>query len=127
MTLILIALKLILVVILSANISRMSYGAAFFVAALVFGIMAVYGKTTNRDLSSIESMGSMALIGIIVASLINLLLKNDVVSCVISYITLGVFIILTAYDTRKNRLKKFSYIFSPCLMCIGCRISINRM
>ncbi|HUO61939.1 MAG TPA: Bax inhibitor-1 family protein, partial [Candidatus Bathyarchaeia archaeon] len=92
MTLILIALKLILVVILSANISRMSYGAAFFVAALVFGIMAVYGRTTKRDLSSIGSIGFMALIGIIVASLINLLLKSDAVSYVISYITVSVFI-----------------------------------
>jgi len=43
----------------------------------------------------------MALIGVIIASLINLLVKSDVVGYVVSYIAVGIFIILTAYDTQK--------------------------
>jgi len=130
-TLFLVIIELILVFILSSSIMRMSYGSAifafvfyaalngitlssvlmlyqirsvaiaFFSAALVFGIMAVYGSTTRRDLSSFGSIGFMALIGVIIASLINLLVKSDVVGYVVSYIAVGIFIILTAYDTQK--------------------------
>lgn len=73
----------------------------FFVTAIVFGVMAVYGYTTKRDLTSIGNLAFMALIGIIVSSLVNLFLKNNTVSYILSYLSIAIFIGLTAYDTQK--------------------------
>jgi FtsH-binding integral membrane protein len=73
----------------------------FFVATVVFGIMAIYGYTTNRDLTAIGNLAIMALIGVIVASLINLFLKSNTFSYILSYLSIVIFIGLTAYDTQK--------------------------
>jgi len=73
----------------------------FFVTAIVFGIMALYGYTTKRDLTSIGNLAFMALIGLIVASLVNLFLKNNIFSYILSYLAIAIFIGLTAYDTQK--------------------------
>ena len=73
----------------------------FLVTTIVFGIMAIYGYTTNRDLTSIGNLAIMALIGVIVASLINLFLKNNTFSYILSYLSIVIFIGLTAYDTQK--------------------------
>jgi FtsH-binding integral membrane protein len=78
-----------------------SIAASFFVAALVFGIMAFYGYTTKRDLTSIGNLAFMALIGVILASLVNLFLKSNVLSDVVSYLAIVIFVALTAYDTQK--------------------------
>lgn len=73
----------------------------FLVAALVFGAMAFYGYTTKRDLTSIGSLAIMALIGVIIASIVNIFLKSSALSYVLSYLTVAIFIGLTAYDTQK--------------------------
>src|ERR1700733_13505482 len=73
----------------------------FLVTTIVFGIMAVYGYTTNRDLTSIGNLAIMALIGVIVASLVNLFLKSTIFSYILSYLSIVIFIGLTAYDTQK--------------------------
>ena len=74
---------------------------AFFVTSVVFGIMAIYGYSTKRDLTTLGNLLFMALIGIIVASLVNLFLKSDTFSYILSYISVIIFIGLTAYDTQK--------------------------
>jgi FtsH-binding integral membrane protein len=71
------------------------------ITALVLGAMAAYGYTTKRDLTTIGSLAFMGLIGIIIASVVNLFLANDTFSYVISYLAIAIFIGLTAYDTQK--------------------------
>jgi len=75
--------------------------STFFITAIVFGIMAVYGYTTKRDLTTIGNLAFMALIGIIVASLVNLFFQNSLISYILSYLSIAIFIGLTAYDTQK--------------------------
>jgi uncharacterized protein len=81
-----------------------SIASTFFTAALVFGAMAVYGYTTKKDLTAIGSLAFMALIGVIIASIVNFFLKSSMFSYILSFITVIIFIGLTAYDTQK--LKK---------------------
>lgn len=73
----------------------------FLSASAMFGIMAVMGYTTNRDLTSFGRIMFMGLIGIIVASLINLFLHNSTMDYIISFIGVMVFTGLTAWDVQK--------------------------
>jgi FtsH-binding integral membrane protein len=75
--------------------------STFFITALVFGVMAVYGYTTKRDLTTIGNLAIMALIGIIIASFVNLFLHNSAFSYILSLLSIVIFIGLTAYDTQK--------------------------
>lgn len=67
----------------------------------MFGIMAVMGYTTKKDLTSFGRIMSMGLIGIIVAMLINLFLNSDTMGYLISIIGVAVFTGLTAWDVQK--------------------------
>ncbi len=82
---------------------------AFVSASVMFGIMAVYGKTTKKDLSGWGSFLLMGLIGIIIASCINFFLSSDPMDFVICGIGVFVFAGLTAYDMQK--LKRFYYSY----------------
>ncbi len=73
----------------------------FFITAATFGAMSLYGYTTKKDLTSFGSFLIMGLIGIIIASLVNLFLKSSALSFVISIISVIVFVGLAAYDTQK--------------------------
>lgn len=73
----------------------------FLSAAAMFGVMAVMGYTTNKDLTSFGRIMMMGLIGIIVASLINLFLHSSTMDYIISFIGVMVFTGLTAYDVQK--------------------------
>lgn len=73
----------------------------FFIAAAMFGTMAVIGYTTKTDLTKMGSLLFMALIGIIIASLVNMFMKSDGLSYIISFIAVIVFTGLTAYDVQK--------------------------
>lgn len=75
--------------------------ACFASAAAMFGIMAVMGYTTKKDLTSFGRIMTMGLIGILVASLINMFLKSDGFSYIISIIGVAVFTGLTAWDVQK--------------------------
>ncbi|MBR3517065.1 MAG: Bax inhibitor-1/YccA family protein [Lachnospiraceae bacterium] len=78
-----------------------SVAAVFVVTAVTFGIMAVYGLVTDADLSSVGSICMMGLIGIILASIVNLFLHNTMMDMIISWIGIAIFVGLTAYDTQK--------------------------
>lgn len=78
-----------------------SIASTFFITALVFGVMAFYGYTTKRDLTSIGNLAFMGLIGVIIASVVNMFLKNNMFSYILSYLSIAIFIGLTAYDTQK--------------------------
>ena len=73
----------------------------FFITAATFGAVSLYGYTTNRDLTNIGTFMFMGLIGIIIASLVNIFLQSSGLSFVISLISVVVFVGLTAYDTQK--------------------------
>jgi len=75
---------------------------AFAVSALMFAAMALYGTITRRDLTKIGSICFMGLIGVIIATIINMIFfRNDMLSMVINYIGVLVFVGLTAYDTQR--------------------------
>lgn len=78
-----------------------SIASTFVVTAGMFGAMSLYGYTTKRDLSGFGSMLFMALIGILLASLVNIWLKSPALTWAITYIGVVVFVGLTAYDTQK--------------------------
>lgn len=133
---ILIAIELGLVVWLSARIDKMSSGFAtalfilysalngvtlsvlfyvytsasiastFFITAGTFAATSAYGYLTKKDLSSMGGFLMMALIGLIIASLVNIFLASSALYWLISYVGVGIFIGLTAYDTQK--IKKMS-------------------
>jgi FtsH-binding integral membrane protein len=81
--------------------SNASIGMAFVTAAGMFGAMSVYGMVTKRDLTSVGSFFFMGLIGIVICSVVNLFLKSDGLSFVISVIGIFVFLGLTAWDNQK--------------------------
>ena len=73
---------------------------AFIVSAGTFGAMAVFGYTTKRDLSTIGRIMFMLLIGIIIASIVNIFLKSGAFDYIISFIGVAVFTGLTAWDSQ---------------------------
>lgn len=78
-----------------------SIGSVFAVTAGMFATISLYGYTTKKDLTSIGSYILMALVGLIIASVVNLFFANDRVALVLSYIGVIIFTALTAYDTQK--------------------------
>lgn len=80
-----------------------SITATFFITSGMFGAMAVYGLVTKRDLSGMGSFMFMGLIGIILASVVNLFLHSSALHWMISVIGVLVFVGLTAYDVQRIR------------------------
>ena len=73
----------------------------FFITAGTFGAMALVGYTTKTDLTSMGKLLFMALIGIIIASVVNIFVGSSGLDLIISYVGVLVFVGLTAYDTQK--------------------------
>lgn len=79
-----------------------SIANVFFITAGTFGVMAAYGYFTKRDLSSWGKLLLMALIGLIIATLVNVfLVKSSGFDLILSYVGVLIFVGLTAYDTQK--------------------------
>jgi FtsH-binding integral membrane protein len=78
-----------------------SIARVFFITAGTFGAMSLYGYTTKRDLSKFGSFLFMGLIGIIIASIVNIFIGSSALQFAISVIGVLVFVGLTAYDTQK--------------------------
>lgn len=81
--------------------SASSITTTFAVTAATFGAMSVYGAVTKKDLTSWGNFLFMGLIGIVIASIVNIFMKSNAVSWVVSAIGVIVFTGLTAYDTWK--------------------------
>ncbi|HEX9400924.1 MAG TPA: Bax inhibitor-1/YccA family protein [Anaeromyxobacter sp.] len=81
-----------------------SVALAFVSTAGTFGAMSVYGTVTRKDLSSWGSFLFMGLVGIVIASLVNIFLGSSMVTFVVSCMSVVVFTGLTAYDTQKLRV-----------------------
>jgi FtsH-binding integral membrane protein len=80
-----------------------SIGQAFALTAGVFGAMSLYGTITKKNLSAWGTFLFMGLVGIIIASVVNLFMSSDMMSFVIACASVVVFSGLTAYDTQKLR------------------------
>lgn len=78
-----------------------SITSTFFICAATFVACSIYGMVTKRDLTSLGGFMVMGLIGIIIASVVNMFIRSSGMSMIISYIGVFVFIGLTAYDTQK--------------------------
>ena len=73
----------------------------FFITAGTFGAMALVGYTTKTDLTSLGKRLFMALLGIIIASVVNMFVASSGLDLILSYVGVLVFVGLTAYDTQK--------------------------
>jgi FtsH-binding integral membrane protein len=80
----------------------------FFVSAATFGAMSLWGYTTKRDLTGMGSFLFMGLIGIVIASIVNIFIGSSALGFAISIIGVLVFTGLTAYDTQK--IKEMYYV-----------------
>ncbi|MBQ9655473.1 MAG: Bax inhibitor-1/YccA family protein [Prevotella sp.] len=78
-----------------------SVATVFFITAGTFGAMAVVGYTTKTDLTSMGKYLFMALIGLVIATLVNLFVKSDGLTMILSYVGVLVFVGLTAWDSQK--------------------------
>jgi FtsH-binding integral membrane protein len=78
-----------------------SVARVFFITAATFGAMSLYGYTTKRDLSGMGSFLMMGLIGVVIASLVNMFIGSTALQFAISVIGVLVFVGLTAYDTQQ--------------------------
>lgn len=82
--------------------------STFAVCAATFGVCSIYGMVTKRDLTSIGGFMMMGLIGIIIASVVNIFLRSSAMEMMISYIGVFVFVGLTAYDAQKIKVMAMS-------------------
>ena len=78
-----------------------SIATTFFISALTFGIMALTGYTTKTDLTKMGSLLMMGVVGIVVASIVNMFIGSPLMDYIISIIGVLVFTGLTAYDVQK--------------------------
>jgi FtsH-binding integral membrane protein len=78
--------------------------AAFIVTAGTFGVCSLFGYVTKMDLSRFGSFLFMALIGVIIASLVNMFLRSPAFYWLITYVSVFIFVGLTAYDTQKLKM-----------------------
>lgn len=78
-----------------------SIATVFFITAGTFAAMALIGYTTKTDLSSMGKIMFMALIGLIIATVVNIFLKSEGLTMILSYVGVIVFVGLTAWDTQK--------------------------
>jgi uncharacterized protein len=78
-----------------------SLASTFFITAGTFGLMSAYGYFTKKDLTNIGNLSIMALLGLILASVINLFFRSPLLYWVTTYVGILIFIGLTAFDTQK--------------------------
>ncbi|MBS1532047.1 MAG: Bax inhibitor-1/YccA family protein [Bacteroidetes bacterium] len=91
-----ISLSIILLVYTPASVI-----GVFLTTSLVFGIMAVAGYTTKTDLTKFGSLLIMGVVGLIIASVVNMFMHSEAMSYIVSYIGVAIFVGLTAYDVQK--------------------------
>lgn len=85
-----------------------SLATTFFVTAAAFGGLSLFGYTTKKDLTGIGTFLIMALVGLIIASIVNMFLQNSMMDLIISGIGVLIFAGLTAFDTQKLKYTYYS-------------------
>ncbi|AQS87128.1 hypothetical protein AA101099_1050 [Neoasaia chiangmaiensis NBRC 101099] len=87
-----------------------SVARAFFVSAATFGAMSLWGYTTRRDLSSMGSFLFMGMIGLLIAMVVNIFLRSSEVAFIVSIAGVGIFTLMTAFDTQRIRAVYLQYM-----------------
>ncbi|MGI4950226.1 MAG: Bax inhibitor-1/YccA family protein [Janthinobacterium lividum] len=99
-----------------ANIFLIYSGASiarvFFITAGTFGAMSLYGYTTKSDLSRMGSFLIMGLIGVVIASVVNMFIASSAIQFAISIVGVLVFVGLTAYDTQRIKADYVQYAYA---------------
>jgi uncharacterized protein len=93
-----------------------SIAQVFFISAATFGAASLIGYTTKRDLTSMGSFLMMGLIGIIIASLVNIFMQSDMLRWVTSILCVLIFTGLTAYDSQRLKDEYNSYVGNAVLL-----------
>src|SRR5215510_9302868 len=83
--------------------TQASIASTFLVTAGTFGAMSLYGYTTKRDLSTVGNIAIMALIGLLIASIVNIFLRSAGLYWILTYAGVLIFVALTAWDTQKMK------------------------
>lgn len=83
--------------------TKASIAGTFAITAGMFGTMSIYGAVAKRDLTSVGSFAFMGLIGVIIASVVNMFMRSDAMGWLISFCGVIVFTLLTAYDTQRAK------------------------
>lgn len=78
-----------------------SIASTFFITAGTFGAMSLYGYVTKRDLSGVGTFAIMALIGLLIATVVNIFLRSEMLYWILTYAGVLIFVALTAWDTQK--------------------------
>jgi FtsH-binding integral membrane protein len=86
------------------NITR-----AFFITSIMFSSMALYGNTTKKDLTSMGSFLIMGVLGLFIALIVNLFLRSSPLYFAISFISVIVFTLMTAYDAQRIKDVYYKY------------------
>ena len=81
--------------------TKTSIFSVFLISAGMFAAMSIYGRVTKQDLRSAGRYLTMALFGVIIASVVNIFLTSSGLDWLLSLVTVGIFVGLTAYDTQK--------------------------
>lgn len=81
-----------------------SVSLTFFITAMTFAGVSLYGWATKQDLTSIGSFCLMALIGLIIATVVNMFFHSTMMNLILSYVGVALFIGLTAYDTQRLKM-----------------------
>lgn len=87
--------------------TKASILSTFLTCALLFGVMSVYGMVTKKDLTSWGKFLFFAVIGLIIAGVVNLFLGSSMLSLIASCVGVVVFLGLTAYDTQKIKMRAY--------------------
>jgi len=89
-----------------------SVARVFFITAATFAATSLYGYTTKADLSRFGSFLVMGVVGLIIASLVNMFLQSSAMQWAISFIGVGIFVGLTAYDTQRIKGDYIQYAYA---------------
>lgn len=81
-----------------------SIGSVFFITAGTFGAMALIGYTTKKDLTTMGKYLFMALIGLVIATVVNMFVGSSGLQMIVSYVGVLIFVGLTAYDSQKIKM-----------------------
>lgn len=92
---------------------------AFFSTAVVFGLMALIGKVTDKDLTSIGSILLVGLLAVLLVSVVNLFIGSSAVEMAVTVVTIIIFLGLTAYDTQKiQKMAASNTGYSPAVISL---------
>ena len=78
-----------------------SIASVFFITAATFAVMALIGYTTKTDLTSVGKLLFMALIGLVIATIVNMFIGSSTLTMICSYVGVLIFVGFTAYDSQK--------------------------